>query len=146
MNLRRDGVQFRGSAGGGGGAGAGGYGARGARNVAVGGQLRTATARVLQPGDEGYDEEADLAAAIFESSLGATAGAGQGGGVGRSGDLAAAAGERSDLRGASCGAGTVGECLCFWWETGEGDGVMCEVGRTTSSIFLVKGLVSGESF
>lgn len=115
VNLRRDGVPFRG-AGGGSGSGAfsshggssmGGFGGGGA-SAGMGsgggafassssrGARASATSRGLQPGDEGYDEEADLAAAIMASSLSAAGGGGGGGGGqggGRPADLSAAAGE-----------------------------------------------------
>lgn len=111
VNLRRDGVPFRGAGGGGdgGGGGLGGFGggggggafassnstARGARGTALRRDHRGAgSTRGLQPGDEGYDEEADLAAAIMASSLSAAGGGGGGGGHG-SMDLSAAAGERT---------------------------------------------------
>lgn len=59
----------------------GGFGGTGG-----GGQFRSSTGQSFRPGHEGYDEEADLAAAIFESSLGvAGAGAGEGGGSGQIG-------------------------------------------------------------
>eukprot|EP00904_Undaria_pinnatifida_P003699 jgi/Undpi1/1332/HiC_scaffold_11.g04724.m1 len=107
VNLRRDGVPFRGAGGGGdgGGGGLGGFGggggggafassnstARGARGTALRRDHRGAgSTRGLQPGDEGYDEEADLAAAIMASSLSAAGGGGGGGGHG-SMDLSAAA-------------------------------------------------------
>lgn len=47
---------------------------------------------ILQPGDLGYDEEAELAQAIMESSLSVTENGGQEGGHRRADSLAAAAG------------------------------------------------------
>lgn len=82
-------MQFRGSGGHGGG-GSGGGRARGLN--AGGGQFQSAGGRTLQAGDEGYDEEAELAAAIFESTIGAAEGGGQGGGARAGGGMAATAG------------------------------------------------------
>lgn len=86
-SLRRDGVEFRGSSSGG----------RGGRSRDVRrvegryGGKPAASRRVLQPGDKGYDEEVDLAAAIYESSLGLSAEEGGGNsGIGGGGGGAAA--------------------------------------------------------
>ncbi|CAM9280556.1 unnamed protein product, partial [Ectocarpus sp. 6 AP-2014] len=93
-NLRRDGVLFRGGSGSGGrngaiGAGAMGRGFGGGRGGGGGGggggRFRSAGGSVLRPGDEGYDEEADLAAAIFASSISGTGGGDGGGGGSGSG-------------------------------------------------------------
>lgn len=94
-NLRRDGVPFRGGGGGGGFSGGGGATGGGGGG---GGRFRTTGGSVLRPGDEGYDEEADLAAAIFASNIsatGAAGGAGAGGprGGGAGGLPAASGGE-----------------------------------------------------
>ncbi|CAM9271567.1 unnamed protein product, partial [Scytosiphon promiscuus] len=98
-NLRRDGVQFRrgsGSRGGGDGGGrfrssgsGGGSGGDGG-----GGRFRSGGGGALRPGDEGYDEEADLAAAIFASSISAGAG-GAGVGVASRGSGALTAGDEN---------------------------------------------------
>eukprot|EP00903_Cladosiphon_okamuranus_P013042 g12167.t1 len=95
-NLRRDGVPFRGGSGDSASA-RGGYAAA----AGAGGRFRSAGGSVLRPGDEGYDEEADLAAAIFASSISATGGAGGAGAAGArgggAGGLPAASGDGSEL-------------------------------------------------
>lgn len=53
---------------------------------------RSPGVEILQPGDLGYDEEAELAQAIMESSLSVTENGGQRGGHRRTDSLAAAAG------------------------------------------------------
>ncbi|CAN0069797.1 unnamed protein product, partial [Hapterophycus canaliculatus] len=80
-NLRRDGVPFRRGSGGGGGGDSGALRSVGAAMArgggGGGGRFRSSGGAPLRPGDEGYDEEADLAAAIFASSISAG-----GGGIG----------------------------------------------------------------
>lgn len=94
-NLRRDGVPFRGGSGGGG----GGATARRGSGGGGGGRFRTTGGSVLRPGDEGYDEEADLAAAIFASSISAT---GAAGGAGASGARGGGAGGLPAASGGEC--------------------------------------------
>lgn len=124
-NLRRDGVQFRGSAHGGGSSGGSGGGrSRGPG----GGQFRSVGGRTLQPGDEGYDEEADLAAAIFESTIGAADGGVQGSGARAGGGLASSAGTLA-LGGGGSGVGGGGGSYSLF--------IMCD--EFLYSCFLVEG-------
>eukprot|EP00752_Nemacystus_decipiens_P002649 g2479.t1 len=86
--LKRDRVPFRG--------GSGGHATSAvARDGGVGGRFRTTAGSALPPGDEGYDEELDLASKIFDSTLSTTKVAALAGGdrSGGAGGLAAASGD-----------------------------------------------------